>query len=291
MLYSEGSKPAESWAEELRKLNERLKDVDVEKIHLAPGWDRGKDEKDRWQRLRDERDRILIIKTGLGWLSIDAAATVDRRLRTTGEIIDATIEGRVSEAALKLRQAEHIMQRAWWSRHWNSWRSWWPPIWVLLSIILAVALGATAWAILDRELFPRGEDIELRDALFGATLWGFAGALVTAMRTLHHHVQSQQFERERIAWYLLSPVIGLAFGAIAFLLFLTGLLSTGQDLESEAATTVQQQVETTTKVVDPTPILVLALLAGFAQNAFISALQQIIRARFRGAVEEEETPV
>ena len=44
------------------------------------------------------------------------------------------------------------------------------------------------------------------------------------------------------------------------------------------------------KRVDPTPILVLALLAGFAQNAFIGGLQQIIKARFRGAAEEEETP-
>lgn len=300
MACNESPKPTESWAGELRKLNERLKDVDVEKIHLAPGWDKGKDDKERWQRLRDERDLILIIKTKLGWLSIDAAATVDRRLRTAGEIIDATIEGRVSEAALKLGQAEDIMQRAWWSRHWNSWRScrwnswrcrWIPPMWILLSMILAAALGATAWAIFDRELFPRGEDIELPDALFGATLWGFAGALITGLRTLHHRVQSQQFERARIAWYLLSPVIGLAFGAIAFLLFLTGLLSTGQDLEAEAASTAQQQAQATTKVIDPTPILVLALLAGFAQNAFIGALQQIIRARFRGAAEEEETPV
>jgi hypothetical protein len=184
------------------------------------------------------------------------------------------------------------MQRAWWSRLWNSCPS--PrivPIWVVISLLLTVALGATAWAIFDRELFPRGQDVELRYALFGAALWGFGGALVNGLRTLHHRVQGQEFEKERIAWYLLSPVIGLAFGAIAFLLFLTGLLSTGQDLEPEMASTAQQQAECATKVIDPTPILVLALLAGFAQNAFIGALQQIIKARFRGAVEEEETPV
>ena len=133
--------------------------------------------------------------------------------------------------------------------------------------------------------------MELPTALFGATLWGFAGALVTGLRTLHVRVQGQEFERERIAWYVLSPVIGLAFGAIAFLLFLSGLLSTGQDLKPETGSAVEQQVGAGTKVVDPTPILVLALLAGFAQNAFIGALQQIIRARFRGASEEEEAPV
>lgn len=42
------------------------------------------------------------------------------------------------------------------------------------------------------------------------------------------------------------------------------------------------------KVVDPTPILVLALLAAVGRNAFVGARQQIIRARFRGAAEEEE---
>jgi hypothetical protein len=37
--------------------------------------------------------------------------------------------------------------------------------------------------------------------------------------------------------------------------------------------------------------LLLAVLAGFAQNAFIAALQQIISAQFRGASPEEEKPV
>lgn len=291
MSSNENAKPAESWAEELRELKGRLKEthpsIHIEKTYLAPEW-----EKDRWQSLRNEWDRILFLKTELGWLSIDAAARVDRRLRAAGEIIDAATEGKASEAALKLSQAEHIMQRAWWSRRWNNWRRVWrlcvPPWWLAIAVLLLAALGGTVWAIFDRELFPRGDELELPDALFAATLWGFAGALVNGLRSVHLRVQAQEFEKERLAWYLLSPIIGLAFGAIAFLLFLAGLLSTGQDLREETALTVEQASDMA-KVVDPTPILVLALLAGFAQNAFIGALQQIIKARFRGAAEEEET--
>lgn len=282
MAGDESQKPTQSWAEELRRLDERIKekqpDIDVERTRLVPGWEKD----DKWQKLRDERDRLQIIKTALGWLSADAAARVDRRLRAAGEIIDAAIDGRTSEAALRLCQAEHAIQRAWWSRRWNSWPSpWKAPMWAIISITIGLALGATAWAVFDQQLFPRGEKIDLPDALFGAALWGFAGGLVNGLRTLHHRVQGQQFERERVAWYMLSPVVGFAFGAIAFLLFLVGLLSAGQDLEGSTAQTTQQ--------IDPTPIFLLAVLAGLAQNAFFGGLQQIVKARFRGAVEEEET--
>jgi len=138
-----------------------------------------------------------------------------------------------------------------------------------------------------QNLFPRGEEVGLHEALFGATLWGLGGGIVTALRTLHIRVQGQEFERERVAWYVISPIIGLAFGAIVFLLFLAGLLSTGQELVETAKTTNQQGGSGAT--INPTPILLLAVLAGLAQNAFVSTLQQIIKARFRGAAEEEET--
>lgn len=293
MAGNEGHKPARSWAEELRRLSQRLKDVgvqlDVEKTHLADEWDKGKETSERWQSLRNERDRVLIIKTELGWLSIDAAARVDRRLRTAGETIDRTIESKVTEAALRLRQAEHIMQRAWWSRRWNTWPSpWIVPMWAFLLVMLLGALAASFWLVFDKDLFPRGREVELDDALYAATLWGLAGALVNGLRTLHQRVQAQEFEIERLLWYVASPAIGAAFGAIAFVALLAGLLSTGQELESATAQTAQQQAGDMAKVVDPTPVLLLALLAGLGQNAFFSFLQASARVRF-GAVPEEDT--
>ncbi len=346
MTGNESSQRPKTWAEELRRLGERLNErvrqklpqMNVETTALTPGWEC----KEKWQKLRIERDRIQLMKVELGWLSVDAAARVDRRLKAAGEIIDAEIEGKTSEAFLKLCQAEHIMQRAWWSRHWNSW----PrgcclcylcrlPLWVYLSAMLLAALGATAWTIFDHELYPGVEDIGRHEALFGATLWGLAGGLVTALRTLHHRIQAQQFERERVAWYVLSPILGFALGASASLIFFAGLVSLDHDLGEAApapqatseivatptpqatseivatptltatptpaatpeivatptptATPTPQPPGETKRPIDPTPIFLLAFLAGLAQNAFFGFLQQTVKARFRGADEEEET--
>jgi hypothetical protein len=260
---------------------------DVHVSYLEPGWQHGQDEAGQLDLLRKERDRLLIIRNGLGWLSIDAAARFDRRLTAANEIIDAGNIGLAGRAALKLSQAEHVLQLAWWSNHWNRWK---PihglPLWGWVTVPLVGALGATIWAIFNQGFYPHGTDMAVPSAFFAASLWGLAGGLVNGLRTVHLRVQGQDFERDRIAWYLLSPILGLAFGSIVFLLFLAGLLSTGQDLRPGSTTTDAAQA-----AVNPTPILLLAVLAGFAQNAFIGALQQIINAQFRGASPEEETPV
>jgi hypothetical protein len=282
----EQHKPGEavSWFEELTWLSEKL-GVNVHDSYLKPGWESpGKNGPSAMQMLRMERDRLLLIRNGLGWLSIDAGARFDRRLAAATEIIDLDNASQTGRVALKLSQAEHVLQLAWWSTHWNRWK---PtrglPLWVWVTFPLVLALGATVWAIVNQELYPRGVDMDLPTAFFAAGLWGLGGGLVNGLRTVHLRVQAQEFERDRIAWYGLSPILGLAFGAIVFLLFIGGLLSTGQDLEAAGPSN--------DSVVNPTPILLLAVLAGFAQNAFIGALQQIINAQFRGAPPEEEKPV
>jgi hypothetical protein len=276
---------AETWQQELEWLSQTL-GVAVHETFLKPGWQvpgpNGK--KQTLEVLGKERDRLLLIRNGLGWLSIDAAARFDRRLAAASDLLDAENAAQAGRAALKLSQAEHVLQLAWWSTHWNRWK---PtrglPLWVWVTVPLVLALGATVWAIFDQQLYPQGTDMDLGTAFFGAALWGLGGGLVNGLRTVHLRVQGQEFERDRIAWYGLSPILGLAFGAIVFLLFIGGLLSTGQQLEAGAAAN--------SSVVNPTPILLLAVLAGFAQNAFIGALQQIISAQFRGASADEEAPV
>lgn len=289
----ERTRPGESatWTDELRRVAD---DLGLEELHLTclkPGW-----EADAFEQLRRERDRLLVVKTGLGFLNVDAAARVDRRLAAASKIIDSRTNGLEGEAALKLNQAEHMMQLAWWSVRWNRWKPLMGfPLWMWVTGPLAAALGGTVFVIFDQALYPQGSEVSLPTALFGAALWGLGGAIANGLRTVHIRVQGQEFARDRIAWYGLSPVLGLAFGAIVFLLFIGGLLSTGQDLgASSPATanpTAQDLSASSSAAVNPTPILLLAVLAGFAQNAFIGALQQIIKAQFRGASPEEETPV
>lgn len=313
------------WHDELEALGRFLNIADLHVTQLVPGWEA---EGNKWDVLRKERDRILAIKTSLGWLSTDAVARVDRRLSEAVDIIDNEISGKASTAALRLTEAEFLIQRAWRSRYWNNWTVWkpWLPLprraaWFYIAIPLICALGGAAYVIFACEFFPTGGDVPLKQAFLGGSIWGLAGAIVAALRSLHHRIQTQEFEIGRLVWYFVSPIIGLTFGAIASLLFLMGLLTAGQlspvqenansspgDSAGSASSTTNgntapdgqnsQEVERqeggkqngtqqdSGPTVDPTPILVLAVLAGFAQNAFLGTLQQMVNARFRGQEEE-----
>ena len=105
---------ATSWLQELEWLSATLR-VPVHETYLKPGWQvpgpNGK--KQTIELLAKERDRLLLIRNGLGWLSIDAAARFDRRLGAATDLIDAENAGQAGRAALKLSQAEHVLQLAW----------------------------------------------------------------------------------------------------------------------------------------------------------------------------------
>jgi hypothetical protein len=107
------------WHEELDSLGRALNITDLQVTRLVPGREA---EGNKWVVLREERDRILTIKTSLGWLSTDAVTRLDRRLTEAVDIIDNEISGRASTAALRLTDAEFLIQRAWRSRYWNRWR-------------------------------------------------------------------------------------------------------------------------------------------------------------------------
>lgn len=291
MSRDEGLRRASTWAEELQRLNERAMEIVVDRTHLVPGWDHP--DEAPWKTLRNERDRILIIKTELGWLSADAAARVDRCLRAASEIIDQQITYKASEAALTLRQAEFLMQQAWRSR--QAYRPsipWIPGISIsqplLISWILFYGLALTAWAIYSEELFPTGEDFTLDRAFTAAAAWGLVGGLVNGLITMQRHIQAQTFEPDRALWYSTSPVIGLVLGAVSYFLFLAGILSAGATLPSETAQVVGEGGVAAARSVDPAPVLVIAVLAGFSQNAFIGALHRLAQRRF-GPPSEEET--
>jgi hypothetical protein len=185
------------WHEELDSLGRALNITDLQVTRLVPG---RAAEGNKWVVLREERDRILTIKTSLGWLSTDAVTRVDRRLTEAVDIIDNEISGRASTAALRLTDAEFLIQRAWRSRYWNRWRVWkpWLPLprraaWFYTVMPLLCALGGAAYTILNYGFFPEWGQVSLGQAFLGASVWGLAGAIVAALRTLHHRIQTQEF--------------------------------------------------------------------------------------------------
>jgi hypothetical protein len=261
-------KTADSWEDELKRLDPALRTT-----RLPLGWANGSN---AWELLHEELDRLRRIKTDVVWLATDAATAIDKKLIAVGDVIDRRDEEQKDNAATCLSEAENMIQRAWLSRWYNQWhirlrpkRFWFvPAAWPCIAVLLGAALVATGAVIYLAELHPRGEQMSLTDAFYASTLWGLAGGLVLALKTIHERVQRQVFEIQRVAWYLLSPVLGFGFGAIAMLLFLAGLLATG--LADTDSLSGEEGL-----MIDPTPILLLALLAGFAQNTFIEQLGHV----------------
>jgi hypothetical protein len=68
-------------------------------------------------------------------------------------------------------------------------------------------------------------------------LWGGVGGALSALLGLRRHMlQYQDFDRQWSLWYLVSPVVGIVFGGVVFLILRTGLStlapSTAGDIES-----------------------------------------------------------
>jgi hypothetical protein len=257
----EGLQTADKWEEEIARLPENLRHS-----RIQPGWPTADDP---WALLQEETDRVRRLKTDVVWLAKDAATEVDRMLRYAGDVIDQRDETRKNRAALCLSSVEDRIQRAWLSRWYNQWHLLrvWPVVaaWPCIAFALSAVLALTAYLIFEYDLHPRGAPMSLEDAFYASALWGLAGGLVLALKTIHERVQRQVFEIQRVAWYLLSPVLGFGFGAIAMLLFLAGLLATG--LADSDSLGGDEGL-----MIDPAPILLAALLAGFAQNTFIEQL-------------------
>jgi hypothetical protein len=76
----------------------------------------------------------------------------------------------------------------------------------------------------------------LRTAALTA-LWGGVGGALSALLGLRRHMlQYQDFDRQWSLWYLVSPLVGILFGGLVFLVLRVGLStlapSTGGDFES-----------------------------------------------------------
>ncbi|MFC1965438.1 hypothetical protein ACFLWI_00590 [Chloroflexota bacterium] len=130
-----------------------------------------------------------------------------------------------------------------------------------IGIWLVIFTGLGAWAIYGGQFWPKAAQTPAREILFGSVLWGLVGAAIDGLRELHTRLARQELDLNRLAWYLVHPVLGGGLGGILFLLATGGLLVTGQD------------------VVDfnPSLPLVLAALAGFEQQNIIRYLRDTVR--------------
>jgi hypothetical protein len=126
---------------------------------------------------------------------------------------------------------------------------------------MVLFIGVGAWAIYEGEFWPKATEVAGRDILFGAVLWGVVGAAIDGLRELHTRLARQELDPDRLAWYLVHPLIGAGLGGILFLLVSAGLLTTGKDVGD----------------FNPSLPLILSALAGFEQQNVIRYLRDTIR--------------
>lgn len=107
--------------------------------------------------------------------------------------------------------------------------------WLLILFIAMLVLpGLLSGAIGDS--IPSASPETLRIATRTALWGGIGGALSALLGLRRHMLQYQDFDRQWSLWYLVSPLVGLVFGGVVFLVLRVGLStlapSTAGEIES-----------------------------------------------------------
>lgn len=108
--------------------------------------------------------------------------------------------------------------------------------------------------------------------LAGSMIWGGIGGVVGALLPLiRHFSEEQDFSKQHTWWYIASPLMGVALGAIIYLFVSAGALSitSGGEISS------------------PMIIYILAGLSGYQQNIFTDLVKRMLKALELGGDEEE----
>ncbi len=155
-------------------------------------------------------------------------------------------------------------------------RSLWPKTFTRLliynCILLAGFVGMIAW----KSLFPdSGKSSGMAIGILACAMWGGIGSVIDALGALISHFGHQDFDEQYQPWYYLHPLIGMALGAVVYLVFQAGLSS----ISNSAITT---EGKTTTMQVGVTALsIVVAFLAGFKQTSTMKFLNRIVNSIFQ----------
>ena len=155
--------------------------------------------------------------------------------------------------------------------------------WALsISFGMIVIIAASITTIVMLELVPNLKDMAVHTILLGSVIWGTLGAAIDGLREIYTRFARQEFDPNRIFWYIAHPFMGAGLGAIIFLFVFAGLLSVGQ----------LQIIPTTTETggFNPSVVFLLAIFAGFEEQTATIYIRDTVRLIFRreGTAPHEE---
>lgn len=214
-----------------------------------------------WERIERAKKRIdeEINNTGMAGLLLDQLKFARNEI-LGGKANYEEAERYINEVEFRL--AFYQRMRAW-SRSLGVFLFAYEVVWgaALLAFVL-LGLGAAAFTSGPRvQLFNLPNDYIY---LLATMSWGALGGVIGAMLALVKHISwEQNFDRQHSMWYLTSPIVGIAVGAVVFLIIRTGLLSitgSGEAIHS------------------PLIIYLLACLTGYQQNIFTRLVKRLLQA-------------
>jgi hypothetical protein len=127
-------------------------------------------------------------------------------------------------------------------------------------------------------------------------LWGCIGSTLDAFVAMYKHFGKQDFDKHYLPWYFIHPFLGIAIGAVVYLVVQAGLLSIGGvSLQETSANTTSVNLSgavtdnltnilsgggPTGKIGVTALPIALAFLGGFRQSTVMNFLTRLVNAFF-----------
>jgi len=134
-----------------------------------------------------------------------------------------------------------------------------PKLFIYLAVWFIISIAA---------IFLVGESIFNSDAprlifLAGSMIWGSIGGIVGALLPLiKHYSDEQDFDKRHNWWYITSPFVGVAMGAIIFLFMSAGILSITGGADN---------------ISSPIIVYIISGLAGYQHNVFTDLVKRMLK--------------
>ena len=188
------------------------------------------------------------------------------RIQKARELLMAGKEN-YEDAERHINQVEYRVQLSLQLEKWS--RTLIRPLFIYLGIYFVVLV--VLLMVFADKIFNNGSS----DAFYlgGSMIWGGIGGVIGALLPLiQHFSEDQDFSKQHTWWYIASPFMGVALGAIIYLFVSAGALS----------------VTTAGEISSPMIIYILAGLCGYQQNIFTDLVKRMLKALELGGEEEEE---
>lgn len=262
ILADQDRKKGNSEAASLRRATPKMANT-VDKDVVRPIEERVKKNIEHLRNDIDNLESTLVVaeENGLFKFSQNSEAhkvILDRMVEACEVLDDSkkSPETRFIESWPKYREATYQLNEALNTAP-GSWRFihlYGGPFALYYCVMLAVVFSA--WVLFN----PLMLDTKIFWVPTYAYVWGLIGGILQGLWFLWQHVSDRQLRKVWIPWYILLPLIGGLLGALTYLIFLAGFIT------STGATQIESEYFT----------MLLCALAGFSSKWAVETLDKIV---------------